>query len=211
MNSTPCLVLSIVLSPAALALGQAPEARGGRAPARGAEPLEVTIDFAERRLAESDRTPQGELKAILSATATLKTKRSLRYRSAILPPGTYPVTVVADGEPSGGHNLFFVIGPVPGSGEEKKTGSPSEKKQEEGDVRRSAGGPTGSPEKKGRGDRPAKMTPGQIRALFHLTTSAKGSEGVEFKVQSSGRGDRCSLTVRAGGSQGKATLRFVDA
>jgi len=198
------LFFSILLT--ATALAQNPPGKG---PAK-----KITIEFAKKALAESECTPQGELKAILEATATLKTGLTLRYRSASLPPGAYSVRIVKKERDEGGSNLYFLIGPEGpstrdsastrgGAGpEEKKSGNGGEEPKKEagssgsspGADRKSAGKPALKP----------------IRALFRLKQAKKSSPLVEFQVQPNNRGDRLRLMVKAGSSQGLANLRIAD-
>ncbi len=202
----------------------------GAPPARPARSGGVAVDFQERKLSESDRTPQGELNAILAATATLKTERPIRYRTALLAPGSYRVSVTADEQGPGGRNLYFVIGPAAGGAAPAGAGLPEEKKGGEKETGSTSGraspaepqetgnagkGPRiekGSRKAQGPGtvDAPGPLGGGPIKALFHLAPATRGSESVQFSVRPTSRGDRFTLTVAAGSSQGKATLRFAD-
>jgi len=204
---------------------------GGRAAERSAQSGGVTIEFTEAKLAESDRTPQGELKAVLAAKAVLKAERPIRYRSVVLPAGAYSVSVIADEERAVGRNLYFLIGPAEKAGQDVDGPAPEEKKEstprEKGKPGRAAKKPAPSeapgdpvPGDAGLGDgKPTgdksdksvkKAAPGQIKAIFHLGPAPKAAETVEFAVRPTARGDRFALTIRAGSSQGKATVRFAD-
>src|SRR6185503_2956986 len=159
----------------------------------------VAVDFQERKLTDSDRTPLGELNAILASAATLKTERPIRYRSTVLAPGSYRVTVTADEQAPGGRNLYFLIAPLaegpaqPGAvlPEEKKggekaavNGRPSEtESQETGDAGKatrgtvlSRQGPMRKAQGPGAGDARGPQGGGPIKALFHLTPATRGSE-----------------------------------
>jgi hypothetical protein len=199
----------------------------GAGAAAKARPAGVAIEHAAASLVEADRTPEGEMRAILAATAVLKVDRPLRYRSTVLPPGSYPLAVSAEEEAGAGRNLFFVIGPAAGSAAPKEgaappadlaagrsgPATPEEKKMEKSPEARGAGSkgaePRGEPKSGGR-RRPVKTIPGQIRALFHLTAAREASSRIELTVKPSSRGDRFTLMVRAGASEGKATLKLVD-
>ncbi len=201
-----CLVLLSSTCPAALSADGPPMEKGGGTAAKVRTPA-VAIEHTGKTIAELDRTPQGELKAILSITGVLKVERPLRYRSTVLPPGAYPVKVTGEGEDATGRNLFFVIGPaagsVPPAASSPAAVKPEEKKPERSEEKR------GESKGAGRG-KEAKSSPGQIRALFHLTAAKKASDAVELAVRPNARGDRFTLTVKAGSSQGKATLKLGE-
>ena len=193
MIRIPTCVASILFAALALAGGPAPDT----APAPSAGPVKtdgVSIEFVSHKLADGERTPQGELQAIVSSMATLKAERPIRYRSLVLPAGTYPVTVCAD--PSG-RNMFFVIGAPAADRPEEKKSEKSEAKAGEAKAPAAAG-------KKAKTARDS----GQIRALFHMRPATKPSESVQFSVRPTAKGDRFTIAVAAGSSVGRATLKF---
>ena len=213
--------------------GRAPRmtAKGGPRKSGGADvksrPAGVSIEHSPAGLLEADRTPEGEMRAILASTAVLKVDRPLRYRSTVLQPGSYPLTVSAEGEAGASRNLFFVIGPAAGSTPPKdgnappageagrKTGpaTPEERKLEKGTESRGPqvrGAESRGESKPGGRRRPLKTIPGQIRALFHLTAAKEATSRIELTVKPSSRGDRFTLTVKAGASEGKATLKLLE-
>src|SRR5213593_1200938 len=94
-------VAFLALFPAALlAQAPAPPPRPAHVEPAGGKSGGIAIEFSPRKLADAERSPEGELKAILKATGTLKTERPLRYRATVLPAGSYPVHVTG-GEPAG--------------------------------------------------------------------------------------------------------------
>ena len=225
-------VAFLALFPAALlAQAPAPPPRPAHVESAGGKSGGIAIEFSPRKLTDAERSPEGELKAILKATGTLKTERPIRYRATVLPAGTYPVRV-SGGEPAGGRNFFFVIGTDTVS--EGRT--PEEKKEENGGAsaspkstgrasaaadERSGDGKAGKasakltsgenqPPARGSGARASAQASSLIKAIFHLGSVQKAGESVEFVVRPTARGDRFTLTVRAGSSQGKATLRFAE-
>jgi hypothetical protein len=205
------------------------EPAGGPGSAGDQAPASVTgvrVEFPERKIAPEERNPEAERKAILGAVAVLKTDRPIRYRSVVLPPGSYTVTVAADEER--GKNLFFVIGPKAGGGSAKPEDKKAEKdgaKAAGGAVQSGGGGGgevkggengngkgNGSGDGAGKGDGPRgrgrKTVSNQIRALFHLAPSKVAVDGVQFSIGNSARANRFALTVRAGSTEGKANLRL---
>jgi hypothetical protein len=215
------LSFTVLVSALALLEGKPLPEQGGRQTGPAAKSGGVSIEFTARKLSEADRSPQGELKAILEATATLKTDRAIRYRSVVLPPGAYPIAVSSEEARAGGRNLYFLVGPAPEG--DKDQPMPEEKKPEEKraePARRKKGAESRGVDEKGspRGEavegqgKPSDARPasGRIKALFHLAPASRASETVQFAVRPTARGDRFSITVLAGGSQGKATLRFAD-
>jgi hypothetical protein len=186
-------------APAAEATGERPKA--GRVPAARtpAAPEGVTLEAPSRKLPEAERTAEGEMKALLAATATLKTQRALRYRTTVLPPGSYPVTIRSGGTDRS--SLVLVVGPREGTAED----SPSADKPEEKKSQKRDGAEVPA------GKRPAaKAAPGRFEVPFRLAASSKPAEGIEFSLRSAGRGSRVIVVVQAGASQGKATLRLAD-
>ncbi len=237
MTRIHCIPIFIVLGRVALGGESTQEKGGARPPGRTADrtpgqPTDqagekpssaITVEFSPRLLAGDERTPQGELKALLESTAILKTTRPIRYRSVTLPAGEYSVRIAND-EDRGGRNVFFLIGrsaaepsvpepvqppPAPPAGKKAREKSPTKRNEEKANPakeREGGGGPTEKgPEAKG-----PKAAPDLIKAIFHLAPAPRASEKVEFSVRQTRRGDRFALMVRAGSSQGKATLRFAD-
>ncbi len=206
------LVFSMLSTALVLADGPVEGKKGGPA-ARPAQLEGVTVESPERKLSESEKTPQGELKAILSTAAVLKTERAIRYRSVVLKPGSYPISVVED-ERGAGRNLYFVIGPAAGSGQggadAAPVAKPEEKKSEKSGEK--PADPAGGPSVRKRAGDPgaAKSVPGQIRAIFHLLPSKTPSEKVQFTIRPTLRGGKLVLMVRAGSSQGKAVLKYDE-
>jgi hypothetical protein len=219
----PSFVVPVLFSfPGGAADG--PNSARERAPA---SPPAVRVEFAERKLTPEERNPEAERKVILGAAAVLVTDRPVRYRSVVLPPGSYTVTVTADEER--GKNLFFVIGPKAEGGGGAGAGAgtsgtvkPEDKKSEK-DKAKTAGGAVqagvegngnGNGDGAGRGDGPrgrgGKTTSGQIRAVFHLSPAKAQAESVQFSIGNSSRANRFTLTVKAGSTEGKANLRLED-
>ncbi len=237
MTRIHCIAVLILSGPSVFSAETAPGKEGARPAARPAdlpadrpsgspdnrEPAAVAIEFASRPIAGAERTPQGELKALLESTATLKTARPIRYRSVTLPAGEYPIRITSD-EDRGGRNVFFLIGRPEGESQVPEPVQPPQappaggKAREKGPAKRSVektnpmkdreGG--GGPNEKAPEAKRPKANPDLIKAIFHLSPATRASENVEFSVRQTRRGDRFVLMVRAGSSQGKATLRFAD-
>ncbi len=185
-----CAGLAFADGPAAGAGGTTPSPKPAPRASRPAKVEGVTIEFQARKLDAQERTPEGELKAIGAATATMKTERPIRYRSLLLPPGTYPVTIATDPV---GRNMFFVIGTEP------KDSAPAKPEEKKGENGKSDGGRKAGSAKEA----------SQIRALFHVRTTKTPSEAVEFSVRPNAKGDRFAIIIVAGASTGKATLQLA--
>jgi len=192
----------------------------------------VSIECPPMMLPETERTPQGELKAILGLRGILKVERPIRYRNLSLPAGSYPVAIAASEGGKDPRGLAFIIGSPPDKDREgvsSETSKPEETKIEEkntkeknteeknteeknggkkrGEGKSATGAGGGSGLGTGAGS-PATPAGGQIRAVFRLTQAKNPVSKIGIEVRQSAKGDRFSLMVRGGSSQGKATIRL---
>lgn len=191
----------------------------------------VHLEFKAIPMAEGKGGQAEEMKAILEATALLKTERSIRYRRTTLTPGQYAVTV----ESSGGKSFYFVIGPKVDDDEEEdadeKVGKVevkggmgvagrlararpekgSEKKETEGNPAPKKEAEKAPEEKTKKGSEKGPAAPiNKIRAVFRLANNPNPTKEVLFDLRPVQGGSRFELSVKAGSTLGKANISLVE-
>ncbi len=236
-------VILFTVSFAALAVGllagENPEpASGEKASSENAQKTStagmkgVHLEFKAIPLADGKGGQAEEMKAILEATALLKTERSIRYRRTTLIPGQYSVTV----ESSGAKSFFFVIGPKVDDDEEEDAddkvgaaevkggmgvaGKLAQARPEKGPEKKDAAknpAPKKDAEKapeekteKGSEKGPAAAPANKIRAVFRLANNPNPTKEVLFDLRPVQGGSRFELSVKAGSTLGKANISVVE-
>ncbi len=198
-----------------------------RRPRRSPHSVEVpgaTLEFPSRpvygpgeRLDRHADTAR-EIKAILAATAVLRTTRELRYRSSVLPPGTYRVSVVR----GRAEKFYLVIGPPrdepPSSaeGRDLRMGVAGDilaggGDREDGGRGRGAPARTSGKSDRAKSSRKRKESP-RIRAIFRLMKSRRPTRDVVFGLRAFGGKERkLELSIYAGTSSGQVNLSLATA
>ena len=169
-------------------------------------PEGIRLEASSRKLLESEKGPEGEVKALLTAAGTLKTEKALRYRASVLPPGTYPVSVRTAGDD--GKGLVVVIGPAaaaPAAAREGKLETrleakpeemPEEKEPAKGEKPAAGAGGRARGGKRSAPREPA--APPRIRAPLRVGRAAKATDTLDLAIRSAAGGSRVALILHGG-------------
>ena len=150
------------------------------------------ISHPRVELTREQRTPHGELDALRGATARLKTDKALSVGASKLPPGEYRMRI----EIQEGGLSTLVIEPLDPAA--TPTASPGVDGK----------GPTSKEAGTSREASPKESGP-ILRARLALAPCQPPTESVSFLLRPASKGTRLRITVRAGGTEGRANLRIA--